>query len=408
MKIVIVGCGAGGGTAAQFARKTDRKAKIVIYDKEGYGQYSKCALPLVIAGKDWKEIIEFPPSWFEKNGIEYRHEEVYKIDLEGRVIEGGKEEDFDKVVVATGAQPSCPFEAKGALFLRCLDDAIEIRQRIKKGGQAIIVGAGLIGLEVAEALAKCKMKVKVLEYMPYILPNMLDEDVANYLLKKLPIDVELGCKVEKIEDGKVIANEEYKADLAIVAVGNKAITPFGKAIEVDEKCMFARDAFAVGDCTIIRDFFGRKIQVGLGSIAVRQGMVAGINSVGGNEIILPSLLPKTTKIFGIEVASVGLLSNEIDGISSKYIGKDLPHYMNGNDILVKVIADKKGIIVGCQAIGNGASKIIDRIALAIYNRMHVSILAKMENSYAPTVAPVFDAVNIACQMLNKKIKKGRN
>ncbi|MCD6331484.1 MAG: FAD-dependent oxidoreductase [Thermoplasmata archaeon] len=408
MKIAIVGCGAGGGTAAQFARKTNRKAEIIVYDKERYGQYSKCALPLVIAGKDWKEIIEFPPSWFEKNGIECRHEEVYKIDLEGRVIEGEKEEDFDKVIVATGAEPSCPFEAQNALFLRCLDDAIEIRNKIKKGGQAVIVGAGLIGLEVAEALAKCKMNVKVLEYMPYILPNMLDEDVANYLLKKLPLDVELGCKVEKIEEGKVTADEEYKADLAIVAVGNKAVTPFGKAIEVDEKCMFAEDAFAVGDCTIIRDFFGRKIQVGLGSIAVRQGMVAGINSAGGNETILPSLLPKTTKIFGIEVASVGLLSNEVDGFSSKYIGKDLPHYMDGNDILVKVIANKEGKIVGCQAIGRGASKIIDRVALAIYNGMHVGVISKMENAYAPTVAPVFDAVSIACQMLTKKMEKGRS
>jgi len=163
------------------------------------------------------------------------------------------------------------------------------------------------------------------------------------------------------------------------------------------------DIYAAGDCTIIKDFFNRKVQVGLGSIATRQGMVAGINAAGGNASFYPTLLPKTTKIFGIEIASVGLLSHEIDGISAKYIGKDLPHYMGGKEILVKIIANKDGKIVGCQAIGRGAAKIIDRMALAIYNEMKVYDLAKIENAYAPSVAPVFDAVSITCSILEKKI-----
>ena len=402
MKIVIIGCGAAGGTAAQFVRKTNRQAKVILYDKEGYGQYSKCALPYIIAGKNWKEIIEFPPSWFERNGIEYRKKEVQAIDLEGKVVEDDGE-DFDKLIIATGAMPACPFETRNALFLRSLDDALKIRDKIKKGGKAIVVGAGLVGLEVAEALIEAGMQVKVIEYMPYILPNMLDEDVASYLLKNIGIDVILNCKVEKVEDGKVLANEEYEADLVIIAVGNKAISPLKKALEVDEHCLYMPDIYAAGDCTIIKDFFNRKVQVGLGSIATRQGMVAGINAAGGNASFYPTLLPKTTKIFGIEIASVGLLSHEIDGISAKYIGKDLPHYMGGKEILVKIIADKDGKIVGCQAIGRGAAKIIDRMALAIYNEMKVYDLAKIENAYAPSVAPVFDAVSITCSILEKKI-----
>ncbi len=405
MKIIIIGCGAAGGTAAQFARKTNRKAEILVYDKEGYGQYSKCALPYVIEGKDWTEIIEFPPQWFERNGIEYRNEEIYKIDFEGRIVEGEKEEEFDKLVIATGAMPACPFEASGVHFLRNLNDALGIKEAVKKANNAIIVGAGLIGMEVAEALIRNGLKVKVLEYMPSILPAMLDKDVADYVMKKLGVEVLLDCKVEKVEDGVVIAGEEHKADLIIVATGNKPnVLDGGEAIKVDEKCNVSNDVYAAGDCTVVKDFFGREVVVGLGSIAARQGRVAGINAAGGNDSLIPPVFAKTTKLFGLEIASVGLLSNEIDGVAARYIGKDLPHYMEGDDLLVKVIADKNGIIVGCQVVGRGAAKIVDRITLAIYNRMGVKEIARIENAYAPSVAPTFDAIEVACSMIERKLK----
>ncbi len=406
MKIVVVGCGAAGATAAQFARKTDRKAIIILYDKEGYGQYSKCALPYVIAGKDWKEIVEFPPEWFRRNKIDYRREEVYRIDFNGKIIEGEREEEFDKLVIATGSLPSCPFYVEDAYFLRNIEDAIAIRKEITKAESVIIVGAGLIGLEIAEALSS-KLKVKVLEYMPYILPNMLDKDSADYILKKLNIDIVLNCKVEKVEGNKVLTSKgEYEADFVIVAVGNKPNSSlYGKEIFVDEACRVEKDIYAAGDCTFVKDFFGRKINVGLGSIAVRQGMVAGINVAGGNEILYPPVFAKVTKIFGIEIASVGLLSHEIDGIEAKFIGKTLPHYMGGEEIFVKIIAEKDGKIVGCQAVGENAGKIIDKITIAIYNKMNVRDVARIENAYAPSVAPVFDAVSIACNALERKIRK---
>ncbi|RLF33234.1 MAG: hypothetical protein DRN07_03150 [Thermoplasmata archaeon] len=104
------------------------------------------------------------------------------------------------------------------------------------------------------------------------------------------------------------------------------------------------------------------------------------------------------------MASVGLLGHEIDGVSGRYAGSDLPDYMNGDDLVVKVIANKKGILVGGQAVGSGAAKIIDRLALAIYNRMNVRDVARMENAYAPAVAPTFDAVTIACSMVERKLK----
>ncbi len=403
MKIVIIGCGAAGGTAAQFARKVNRKAEIILYDKEGYGQYSKCALPLVISGKDWKEIIEFSPNWFKRNGIDYRNEEVYRID-DGR-IEAEKEEDFDKLIIATGSIAMCPFTAENVCFLRNIEDAVAIRKKALKSRKAIVVGAGLIGLEVAEALNKMGLEVKLIEYMPYILPNMLTKDVAEYVMnfiKNFKLDIILNCKVEKIEENIVYTDKgEYKADFVVVAVGNKPNDYLYPNMEVNEKCMVKENIYAAGDCTIIKDFFGRKIKAGLGSIAVRQGKVAGINAAGGNEVLFPPLLSKVTKIFGLEIASTGI-SKEC--IEAKYIGNDLPHYMNGEQILVKIISNEEGKILGCQAVGRGAAKIVDRIALAIYNKMNVRDIARIENAYCPAVAPVFDAVEICCQIIEKKLK----
>ncbi|HEC82301.1 MAG TPA: hypothetical protein ENI53_00240 [Thermoplasmatales archaeon] len=405
MKIVIIGCGAGGGTSAQFARKVNREAEIILYDREGYGQYSKCALPFIISGKNWEDIVEFSPSWFKKNGIKYRNEEVYKINFDGGTVEGEKEEEFDVLIVASGADPYSPFVAENVYFFRTLKDAIEVKNIALKSEKAVVVGAGLIGLEVAEALFSVGINVTVLEYMPYILPSMLDKDMADYLMKKLPLKIILNCKVEKAEDKKVFADEEYEADFVIIATGNKPNSFDEEAIKVDEKCKAFENIYACGDCTQIRDFFGRYINVGLGSVSARQGRVAGINAGGGNEIMIPPVFSKTTKLFDIEVASTGLLSHEVDAICAKYTGKDLPHYMNGEEIVVKIVADKNGKIVGCQAIGRGASKIIDRITLAIYNEMNVGQISRIENAYAPAVAPTFDAVEIACRMIERKLKR---
>ncbi len=401
MKIVIVGGGSAGATAAQFAKKTNRKAEVVLFDKEGVGLYSRCALPYIISGMEWQKIVELKPSDFERIGISYRKEEIKRIDIEARIVEGEKEEEFEKLIIATGADSYCPFKAENAFFLRNLNDAVEIRKVALNAKSAIVVGAGLIGIEIAEALKKIGIKVKVLEYMPNILPNMFDKDVSNYLMKKIGLDVVLNYKVEEVKGGEVFGEENYKGDFTIIATGNKPNGIIKDVIEVDEKCVFKEGIYSAGDCTKVKDFFGRNINVGLGSIAVRQGMVAGINSAGGNERLIPPVFSKTTKILGIEVASVGLMGNE--GISAKYIGKDLPNYMDGEEFLIKLIA-KDGKIAGAQAIGRGASKVIDKVAVAIYAGMKVKDFAKIENAYAPSVAPVFDCLAIASNILWRKVE----
>ena len=411
MKLAIVGCGAAGATAAQFARKYDRKASIVVFDNEGYGEYSKCALPMVISGElSWNDVIEYSPRWFKNAKIDYRNEEVHKIDFDSKIIEANEEVEYDKIVIATGAMASIPFKMQGAYTLRNMKDAIEIKKIAEKSKDAIVIGAGLIGLEVAESLMSLGLKVKILEYMPSILPAMVDEDVANYLLKKIDIDVETKCRVKEVYNNIVEADENYEADFVVVATGNKASVEIcnkcriEKGIVVGDDCKAMEDVYAAGDCTQIKDFFGRIMPVGLGSIATRQGMIAGINAAGGNEKLLPPLWAKTTKLFNIEIASVGLMEKDVN-IHSKFIGNLLPAYMKGDKILIKLLADEDGVIVGAQAVGNGASLHINKIALAIYKKMKINELARIETTYAPKVAPVFDAVTIASQMIEARMRK---
>ena len=418
MRIAIIGCGAAGATAAQFARKQDRKARITIYDDEGYGEYSKCALPLVISGElRWNEIVEYSPQWFKKFGIDYRHERVEKVDFDSMMVFGNGEKEYDRIIVATGAKAAIPFKSRNTFVLRDMKDAIEIRNKAMKSKKAIVIGGGLIGMEVAESLKLLGLDVTVLEYMPFILPNMLDEDMAKQLEKMIDgIEIKTGCKVEEVDGGIVHTNDGiYEADFSVVATGNRASVDIckpckvKKAIIVDEYMQALENVYAAGDCTQIKDFFGNDFVVGLGTIAARQGRIAGINAAGGKEKMLPVIAAKTTKIFGIEIASVGLGEGKA-AYNARYSANLLPEYMKNGKLMIKLLANEDGIVVGGQAIGKNASLYIDRLSYAIYNKMKVKELAWFENAYAPKVAPVFDAINIVSQSLYLKMrrKNGRN
>jgi len=414
MKIAVIGCGAAGATAAQFARKHGKGARITIYDREGYGEYSKCALPMVISGElTPDEIVEYPPEWFRRAGIEYRNEEVEKIDMETMEVFAKDVVQYDSIIIATGAGAGIPFEAKGAYVLRNIEDAIAIRKRISKGGKAIVVGAGLIGMEVAEALKYAGMDVMVIEYMPSILPAMLDKDMASHVEKMIKgIEIKTGCKVSRVDGNVVEADDIYEGDFVVISTGNKANTrlckscKIEKGIVVDEYSRVKDGIYAAGDCTQITDFFGNKINVGLGTIAVRQGRIAGMNAVGKNEKMIAPVWAKTTQIFGIEIASVGLLENNF--YRAKHSSNLLPEYMKGEKIMMKIIANEEGTVVGAQAAGKNASHYINRIAYAIYKKMHLKEIAWFENAYAPKIAPVFDTINLTSQSLLLQMRRKKN
>lgn len=452
--IVIIGCGAGGGTAAQFARKTDRKANITVFEKDKYPQYSKCGLPYVISDiiPDFKELIEFSEEWFKKNKIElFLETTVTKIDVKKQKVfakKGNKEikRNYDSLIICTGAKPSIPpiknIRQNDKLVqevhvIRTISDAEKIKSEIKKDGNVTIVGAGLIGLEMADNLHKKNMNITIVEALSNILANIFDSDTSEILREKIPNDIEIytdhiASKIvtKKNKINKVIiknkkSNEKktIDTDLLIVSTGIKAETKLaenigckiGKTgrIVVNEKSETnIRNIYAVGDCTEYKDYgTKRALGIGLGSIVVRQGIAAGINAAGG-KYTLPSgfLQTSTSHFFNIEIASAGLNSKCLEEkqiISAKYTGNSLPkYYPGGKPIVIKVIADKKTEkILGVQAVGDNAAKRVNTFSAGMMGDLSVNSFRKLETAYAPPIAPTLDVETLVCDILDMKIKR---
>lgn len=427
MKLVIIGCGAAGATAAQFARKQNRKADIVVLEKGPYPQYSKCALPWVISGQLAPEdTIEFSRDWFDTANIDLRLDTaVTDIDFDGKIVHTEKgAEAYDALILATGASPFSPVELHGdAFFLRTLDDAAAIKERAAESTTAVVVGAGLIGLEAAEALRERGLEVIVVEFLPNLLLTMLDPDVARVVRRGMPDDIAFyfDSAVTSIEPGSPMqvtvehgdTEEALDADLVLVATGTRPNVELAEniaadgAIEVDERCQTSiPGVYAVGDCTQYRDVTDSDAVVGLGSTAVRQAVVASRNAVGGDATMPPLLNARTTRLFDLEIAAVGPTSKEMpfSPVTGKYPGSTLPDYMDGEKLLVKVLADKKGRLVGAQAVGPGAAQHINRFAVAIQHSLTLKEFADVETAYAPLVAPVFDASTVACNVAQRRVR----
>jgi len=449
-EIVIIGCGASGGTAAQFARKTSREANVTIFEKSKYPQYSKCALPYLISGKIDKpeKLIEFSQDWFEKAKINlFLNSEVVEIKDKKIYVKRGREtieKEYDKLIIATGARSAIPpikniFNKKGCLkkgvfTLRTIDDAIGILSYIRNKKNAVIVGGGLIGLEVAEAFHNRRLNVTVVEMLPDILPSMIDEDMSKEVYNQLKeyisiftdhlvteINGDERIKSVKVKNKHTGEEFDISADVLIVSTGIRPNVDLAKSIGcrigerggivVNRRCETnVRDVYAVGDCTEGKDFVTKEsFPVGLGSIGVRQGIVAGINAAGGNIVLFDGFLQtRTTRLFDIEIAAVGPISDNLDNIiSGKFKGSTHPeYYPDGSQTIIKVlcnIEDKR--IVGAQAIGENAAQRINTVACAILHKMPVDDFIKLETAYAPPIAPTIDPLAAACEVAAIKLRR---
>jgi NADH oxidase (H2O2-forming) len=292
-------------------------------------------------------------------------------------------------------------------------------------------------MELADVLYKKGMKVTIVEALPGILPKTLDEDMSDVIHQNISDKISVFTNhlvtcVEK-QDGRVnsivmknkVTGQEEKigADLLIIATGNKpevsvaekAGCKIGKTggIVVNEKCETSvKDVYAVGDCTEYRDFVTKQpVLVGLGSIAVRQGITAGITAAGGKYELPDGVLQTcTSEFFGFETASVGPITDSLDGfdvVSGRFNGSSLPdYYPGGKPITIKVFADgKTGKILGAQAVGDKAAQRINTFACAILNSMDVESFRKLETAYAPPIAPTLDAVTLVCDIVSMKMSR---
>ena len=449
MKLLIIGSGAAGSTAAQFARKTDRQAEITVLGNESYSEYSKCGLPYAISGliPSFDDLIEFSRSWFQRFKINLELEtEVYDVDPEAKTAKSmslrdgrEKEHHYDALIIATGGSSWLP-EIEGAFLdaerlkqgiftLRTMNDAKQIHGHIEKGKGAMVVGSGLIGMEMAEAISLRGMETYV-RLRTHVLTGMIDEDMAALVQKSavargihfIPrVTVSKIGGVEKVEY-VVLKNldtgeeSEYPADLVVISAGSKPQVEIARkagcqlgpteGITVDKRCETSvRNIYAAGDCTEYPDFVtGKPTLIGLGSIGVKQGRVSGVNAVGGKEEMAPGILNnRTTELFGLEISAVGPTTTElkkagIEPIVGKFNGSTLPDYFPGKKpIAVKVMANPEdGRIVAAQIVGEeDVHQRINVFATAVYKSMTLEDFMKLETCYAPPAAPTLDCMTLA-------------
>ena len=460
-KIVIVGGGCGGGTAAQFARKTDRTAEITVIERETYPQYSRCGLPYGISGiiPDLTNLIEAPEERMKKSRINLMlGTSVTRADKDKRVVhtqnqDGKLELPFDSLILATGAKASVPpirgvfkdggkqNELKPGVFvLRTIEDAKGIQSLGFKGKRAVVIGAGLVGLEVAEALMIRGCKVTIVEYLSNCILAMVDEDMAQMMADAIAKHgVKMFTEYEVTEllgddkangvvakDRKTGEEREFYADLIVVATGQRGETELAKQvgcevgvtkqIVVDAKCLTCvPDVYAVGDCTEYPDLvIGKPYVSGLGTIAVKMAMVAGVNAAGGNDRLPKGfLITRATEPFGCQVAAVGPTYQQLELAGIKpVIGKvrsfTLPDYYPGRkEIFVKVMVHPDtGKILAAQIVGEDRVHLrINAFAVAIQAGMTADELSKVETAYCPPAAPTVDPITIACEAAKLKLAR---
>jgi NADPH-dependent 2,4-dienoyl-CoA reductase/sulfur reductase-like enzyme len=353
--------------------------------------------------------------------------------LRVRQLESGRVqwEAFDQLLIATGATPFAPdvpgAEAQGIYGLSTLQSGITVRRAVddEHPRRAVIVGGGYIGLEMAEALTLRGLDVALVERMPQVM-GTLDPDMGALVsdaLRRIGVALYLEESLQSFEvtHGRVRAvvtdQRTLPADLVILGLGvrpntalaDQAKIPLGErgAIKVNERMQTAIEGiWAAGDCVESFHLVSRKpFHVALGTVANKQGRIAGIN-LGGGYATFPGVVgTAVSKVCAVEVARTGLQESEIQRLGWEYVSAKIDsktragYYPDAGPITVKVLAEKgSGRLLGGQIVGiEGAAKRIDVLATALHAGMSVQDMLHLDLSYAPPYSPVWDPVLVAAR-----------
>ena len=485
-RILIIGGVAAGTSAASKARRINPDAEIKIIQEEPVVSYGACGMPYVIEGliDDFNRLIARPAERFKsKYNIDViANTHAVKIDRLNKKVNAETLNhsdsdneysnaasnrlilDYDSLVIATGARSAVPkikgifvnddtdtrvkrssTIVKGFLLLRNYGDGIHIQDSIRNSKSCVIVGAGLIGVEMAEAFRRRGMDVTIIEVSDRVLPSLLDEVMAGIIKKELEdngVKVILGealkevvtsllpssqqsssTNVRYIEAVRTTKNKEIPADLVLLGTGIRPNSHIAKdagielgvydAIKVDEHMRTnIPDIFAAGDCATARNYITNKdVYLPLGTTANKQGRVAGENAAGGNAQFKGVAGSVITKTFDLLAGKTGLdkreaLENGFDPVEKEIKSVTRAgYYPNKKSIIIKLVADKKSRrILGAQIIGGEAVKgRIDLIAFALLTRATIDDLANYDACYVPPVSPVWEPINIAASQTAKLI-----
>lgn len=433
-KIVIIGGVAGGMSAATRLRRLNEKDDIIIFEKGPYVSFANCGLPYYIGG-DIKErdslIVQSSAALKKRFNLDIReNSEVIEINSEDKTVYVKSEgeiytESYDKLILSPGAKPFIPpisgLETTNNIFtLRNIPDVDKIVEYIDdfEPKTATIIGAGFIGLEMAENLANRGLSVTLVEKAPHVLPT-IDTEMAAFLNEELikhKINVITNVAAVKFHNDTILleTDETLQSDLTILSVGVQPETTLAKntginlglrdAILVDEDYETSiEDIYAVGDAIVVKNQLGKDALISLASPANRQGrQVADV--INGLPVKNKGAIGTAiVRVFELQIASTGLSEHQLNLLGVKHeivhitSNNHAGYYPGGTSITLKLIFNPEtGEILGAQAVGKeGVDKRIDILSTAIKANFTVFDLPELEFTYAPPFGSAKDPVNMA-------------
>ncbi len=441
-RIIVIGSGAAGMSAASAAREASPDADITVFTEDEDIAYSPCAIPWGIEGRSqWDEIVMHTPQFYsEKRNIRVLTKtKVESVDGEAKTVTaGGESYPYDSLVIATGGRvfvpPIAGTDLKNVFVVRTVRDGKDIQAALSDVDRVVIGGAGVIGLELAVSLREMGKDVTVIEMMDQVIPRIADKDMADEIqahLEEKGIRFVMKAPIQAVNgDGRVesvtAAGQEYPCGLMIFATGVRANLDIAKSLGLDvgqlgalvasptlnayRRGRLVPDVFVAGDVMQCESAVMPGATMSqLGSTAVRQGRVAGHNAAGGDKMLFgPVASPWVSVIGDKQIAGTGLSLGlaswyGIDTVTGKAEGLTRArYYPGGMELKVKVIADKTTHrIVGAQIIaGEEATGRIDWLTSAIINGMTAEdFLVRSENAYCPPTSMVKDVVISAVEDL---------
>ncbi|GGJ84530.1 flavoprotein oxidoreductase [Streptomyces camponoticapitis] len=452
-RLVVIGGDAAGMSAASQARrfKGPDELEIVAFERGDYASYSACGIPYWVGGdvERLDDLVARTPEEHRARAIDLRmRTEAVRIDTEGRRVlardlDAGTESwtEYDKLVIATGARPVRPslpgIDAPGVHGVQTLGDGEAMIETLARtdGGRAVVVGAGYIGVEMAEALLKRGYEVTVLHRDEQPMAT-LDPDMGRLVheaMDGLGITTVGGAAVSEIltgDDGRVRAvvtdDAEYPADVVVLGIGVRPETALAEAAglplgphrglltDLSMRVRGHDDIWAGGDCVEVLDLVtGTTRHIALGTHANKHGQIIGAN-VGGDYGTFPGVVgTAVSKVCDREIARTGLREKDARAAGLQYVSATIEStgtagYLPGAPLMtVKMLAERRsGRLLGVQIVGGvGAAKRVDIAAVALTARMTVEQMTALDLGYAPPFSPVWDPVLVAARKATAAVRK---
>ncbi|MEU5307555.1 FAD-dependent oxidoreductase [Streptomyces sp. NPDC021562] len=451
-RLVVIGGDAAGMSAASQARRLrgPDELEIVAFERGHFSSYSACGIPYWVGGDvaQRDQLIARSPAEHRARDIDLRmRTEVTEIDVAGkrvraRAVDSGAESwtSYDKLVIGTGARPIRPdmpgADAPGVHGVQTLDDGQALLDTLgrTRGRRAVVVGAGYIGVEMAEALINRGYEVTVVNRGSEPM-STLDPDMGRLVHKAMEgLGITMVDDTEVTElltgaDGRVRAvatqDAEYPADVVILGIGVRPETGLAEAAGLPlgrhgglltDLAMRVRgheDIWAGGDCVEVLNLVsGQEQYVPLGTHANKHGQVIGTN-VGGGYATFPGVVgTAVSKVCDLEIARTGLREKDALRVGLRFETVTIEstsragYYPGASPMTVKMLAERRtGRLLGVQIVGReGAGKRVDIAAVALTAHMTVEQMTALDLGYAPPFSPVWDPVLVAARKAAAKVR----